>query len=480
MLVGLPVSLLGVVGLTVSHSFTGMTNVSACARGQWLAQYFNNKTLSGAPVRSQCEAVIDHAWGWHAPPSGVAGDGFSVRWTLHGDFAAGSYRFTTVSDDGLRLTIDPGTPAATTPINHWTDHATATDTAEVTLTSGSHLLSVDYYENTGAATAKLTMVPTAIALPDPSPGLPLAKPSAGSSPSPAPSASRRRTGTAPTTGVPAPVAGWWRSDFSGIPLGTAQAGSATSTALNKQWTFFGQPGQEYLYGRPQVVSPSAEGIPAAPTGDRIMKLAHQPGDTATMHKLYKTFTGRSWPSGAEPYARSGGSPANVSGRYITFIYIPSTLRLSTVDPKGWVNVAQFKEGYTDSSGTSTSNPMWWFGLENFANRGPKLQMANFRNGNRNRPEIDATPYLDTWLKIEFRLYQGNRLELYLDDRLVDTGHQSEFDVGRHYHAGQSADGGATVTREEGWVFGVGNYSNPACVGDRSTVYVGLSTVLPLP
>jgi hypothetical protein len=199
-----------------------------------------------------------------------------------------------------------------------------------------------------------------------------------------------------------------------------------------------------------------------------------------MHKLFKTFTGRSWPSGAEPYDKSAGSPPNVSARYITFEYVPSALQLSTADPKGWVNMAQFKESYTDSAGASTSNPMWWFGLENNANKGPKLQLANWGHGNLNRPEIDAKPYLNTWLKIEFRLYQGNRLELYLNDRLVDTGRQSEFDVGRHYHAGQSAEGGAVVTREEGWIFGAGNYSNPACPGDHSLVYVGLSTVVPLP
>src|SRR6266567_2088341 len=55
------VGLLSIVWLTVGPSYAG-TDAGTCAPGRWLAQYFTNKTLSGAPVRSRCEAEINHSW----------------------------------------------------------------------------------------------------------------------------------------------------------------------------------------------------------------------------------------------------------------------------------------------------------------------------------------------------------------------------------------------------------------------------------
>ena len=38
-----------------------------CATGQYLAQYFSNRTLSGTPTISRCEATINNTWGAGGP-----------------------------------------------------------------------------------------------------------------------------------------------------------------------------------------------------------------------------------------------------------------------------------------------------------------------------------------------------------------------------------------------------------------------------
>jgi len=283
--------------------------------------------------------------------------------------------------------------------------------------------------------------------------------------------------TAAEPGVPAPAGGYWRSDAEDIPLGEAVYGNAIASALGRQWTWYGQT-QENLEGHPEIVSAKAEGILGPPAGDRVIKLMHVAGDPATHHKLYKTFTAKNWPNGEEPYRRTDGTPADVSARYITFEYLPSAqLRLS---PIGWINLAQLKEGYTASNGVTQSDPSWFFGVKGSASGHLWFSLGS-NGGKHDGRLVDARPYLDSWVKIEMRVYQGDRIELYLNDALFDTGHQSEYPVGRNRYVGRPVDDtSATVTREEGWVFGTGNYSNPGdSNGSNSLVYVDLSTVLPL-
>lgn len=119
----------------------------------WQATYWNNTTLSGSPVLERSEANLDYNWGLGSPDPAVHADGFSARWTRYLDLS-GPYRFTATSDDGIRVSID-----GEWIINEWYDHSALTVSADKNLTSGHHLVVVEFYENTGDAVARLSWAP---------------------------------------------------------------------------------------------------------------------------------------------------------------------------------------------------------------------------------------------------------------------------------------------------------------------------------
>jgi YVTN family beta-propeller protein len=117
-----------------------------------LGQYFGNATLTGTPLLTRTEAV-NFDWGTASPGTGIPVDSFSVRWV--GQISpptTGSYVFQTLSDDGVRLSVN-----GTQLINNWTDHGTTTNNAAaVTLLAGQRYdVVLEYYEKTGGAVAKL-------------------------------------------------------------------------------------------------------------------------------------------------------------------------------------------------------------------------------------------------------------------------------------------------------------------------------------
>ncbi len=124
---------------------------TSCPTGQYLAQYYANRTLSGTPVRTVCEAgPLDHpsAAPW---PSGVGPNDFSARWSGTFDVAvAGVHTFRAVSSDGIRVWVD-----GTLLIDEWRDQGTTTFTAGRTLSAGPHDVRVEWYQTTGDAVAGL-------------------------------------------------------------------------------------------------------------------------------------------------------------------------------------------------------------------------------------------------------------------------------------------------------------------------------------
>jgi hypothetical protein len=83
----------------------------------------------------------------------VNADNFSVRWTGRVQApVTGSYRFTTLSDDGVRLWVN-----GQLLIDNWTNHAPTTNTsAAISLSAGvKYTITLEYYEKTGGATARL-------------------------------------------------------------------------------------------------------------------------------------------------------------------------------------------------------------------------------------------------------------------------------------------------------------------------------------
>jgi hypothetical protein len=116
--------------------------------------YFNNTSLTGTAAGSRVDGPIDFDWG-QAPPgvAGVNADQFSVRW--EGYIRApvsGSYRFQTVSDDGVRLWVN-----GSLVIDNWTDHAVTTDTSgAVELAAGGiYPVRLEFYENLVEAVIRL-------------------------------------------------------------------------------------------------------------------------------------------------------------------------------------------------------------------------------------------------------------------------------------------------------------------------------------
>ena len=115
-------------------------------------QYFNRTTVSGT-VRLTRVENIDFAWGTAALGPNVRSDNFSVRWTGHIEApATGTYRFQTVSDDGVRIWVN-----GVQLINNWTAHGPTTDTSGgINLVAGTrYAVTVEYYEATGGSEIRL-------------------------------------------------------------------------------------------------------------------------------------------------------------------------------------------------------------------------------------------------------------------------------------------------------------------------------------
>ena len=119
-------------------------------------QYYNDPGTGahfGTLVTTRTDATVNFTWGTASPASGVTSNNFSVRWTGRVEApVSGTYRFTTVSNDGIRLWVN-----GQQVVNNWTDHGTTTNTsAAVTLTAGvRYTLTLEFYDHTGDATARL-------------------------------------------------------------------------------------------------------------------------------------------------------------------------------------------------------------------------------------------------------------------------------------------------------------------------------------
>jgi len=100
---------------------------------------------------SRIDPQISFDWGANGPGSGLGANNFSVRWQGSFTFAAGTYTFSVSTDDGSILYID-GKPV----INDWGVHPAYTITQSVNMSSGSHLVQLDYYQAAGLASAKLS------------------------------------------------------------------------------------------------------------------------------------------------------------------------------------------------------------------------------------------------------------------------------------------------------------------------------------
>jgi len=136
------------------------------------AFYYDTIDFTGAPIE-RVDPQVDFNWGRGAPMDSMGADTFSVRWEGYvRPPESGTYRFHTVSDDGVRLII-----GSTTVIENWTNHPPTQNTGTIELQGGDpYPLTLEYYERGGGAVIQLawegpgfgrTLVPTDVLTVDP-------------------------------------------------------------------------------------------------------------------------------------------------------------------------------------------------------------------------------------------------------------------------------------------------------------------------
>ena len=120
----------------------------------WRGEYYNNRTLSGSPVIVRDDQQIDFNWGFGSPDSFISSDSFSARWTRDIFFNSGRYRFTTTTDDGVRLWVNNQLI-----IDQWYDHTVASFSGEISLSGGTVPVKMEFYDRGELAEAHLTWTP---------------------------------------------------------------------------------------------------------------------------------------------------------------------------------------------------------------------------------------------------------------------------------------------------------------------------------
>ncbi len=123
----------------------------------WTGAYFANEFLDDPATFVRQDAKIDFNWGAGSPGAGIPEDFFSVRWERKVYFSGGLWRFTTTTDDGVRLYID-----GHLVLDKWQLQAATSHSVKVNLQEGVHVIRMEYFEHGGQAVAKLTWEPGAV------------------------------------------------------------------------------------------------------------------------------------------------------------------------------------------------------------------------------------------------------------------------------------------------------------------------------
>jgi LysM repeat protein len=112
----------------------------------WYAEFFNNKTLEGAPAVTRYDGAIGFDWGGKSPDPGIWWDGFSARWTRTIELKTDHYRFCTMADDGSRIWVDNQLV-----LDHWHANNGVAYCGTYWASTGKHTVRVEYYEDGGQA-----------------------------------------------------------------------------------------------------------------------------------------------------------------------------------------------------------------------------------------------------------------------------------------------------------------------------------------
>ncbi|MBO8131975.1 MAG: glycoside hydrolase family 3 C-terminal domain-containing protein [Candidatus Marinimicrobia bacterium] len=114
-------------------------------------EYFDNMNLSGEPVITRIDPVVNFNSGGESPIKGLPKDRFSIRWTGKIIPPDTIHRIGTSCDDGSRLYLD-----GKLLIDDWTEHGERPIGVDVKLLPGrEYEIKMEYFENRMGATARL-------------------------------------------------------------------------------------------------------------------------------------------------------------------------------------------------------------------------------------------------------------------------------------------------------------------------------------
>lgn len=303
----------------------------------WVGQYFNNTNLAGTPVLVRNDANVNFNWGFGSPATGIQSDNFSARWSRTLTLDPGTYRFTTVTDDGVRLAVN-GVPV----LDKWQVQAVTAYTVDVNVPGGATPVVMDYFEAYGLAEARLTW--TKVSGPTP-----------------------------PTTGQ------WYGEYYANTTLSGAPVLTQNSQAVDYDWGF-GSPGAQvpvdYFSARwtTSVSLPAGRYQFTASSDDGIRVFVN---DTviidAWFDRAVASFTAEKDLSGpttirVEYYERTGLAVARVS-----YSQIGSTPGTGGQYP-GMATVTAYTLNVRTGPGTT-------FAIIGKLNSGAVVPLTGFRNGN---------------------------------------------------------------------------------------------------
>ena len=122
----------------------------APAAGAFTGCYYANTGLSGDPALALTDNQINFDW-WSGPPDPSLPAAFSIRWQGNFTFDQGTYTFTAVASDGIRIYID-----GNVGLDRWRDQPAYMYIFNEEMNAGNHLITVEYYSETGWPTAHLS------------------------------------------------------------------------------------------------------------------------------------------------------------------------------------------------------------------------------------------------------------------------------------------------------------------------------------
>jgi parallel beta-helix repeat protein len=149
------------LGASWPHTVKALT----CSNGQFYETY-RNETQAQFGTRSirleRCTSTINYDWGTGSPANRVKPDKFSLRAVGTFNFPqSGEYRFTTATDDGVRVYVD-----GVRVVDAWVTKSNYEVSGTRNLSAGTHTVRVEYFEHTGLAEANVSW---ALSAPPPPP-----------------------------------------------------------------------------------------------------------------------------------------------------------------------------------------------------------------------------------------------------------------------------------------------------------------------